>query len=126
MAPVWLTVAAWVDLPVCFCCASIIACDIAFNHRPQPIGVTNVVSPIAALFFGPFALALYWRWGRAARTTMASMPMSRAVPPQAAPGERARPWCCSFHSDDDPGGSAQLQSWLEARFRLSERDLRDG
>jgi hypothetical protein len=161
MAPVWLTVAAWVYLVVCFCSAAIVACDIAFNHRRQPMGVMNVVYPIAALFFGPFALALYWRWGRAAaRTTMTSMPMSSAAAPQAAvaaagggmhrhggrsaydemageggpdgagdpaaPGERAMPWCCSFNSNDALGDSARVQAWLEARFLLSERELRDG
>jgi hypothetical protein len=85
MAPVWLTVAAWLYLSVCFCCAGVIACDIAFNHRRQPMGVMNFVFPITALYFGPFALALYWRWGRAdARTTMASISMGRAGVPRAA------------------------------------------
>ena len=73
MAPAWLTAVAWLYLSVCFCCAGIIACDIAFNRRRQPMGVMNFVFPITALYFGPFALALYWRWGRAAaRTAMAA------------------------------------------------------
>src|SRR5580700_2819753 len=85
MAPVWLTVLAWLYLSVCFCCAGIIACDIAFNHRRQPMGVMNFVFPITALYFGPFALALYWRWGRAAtRTTVPPMAMSRAAVSRAA------------------------------------------
>jgi len=85
MAPVWLTVVAWLYLSVCFCCAGIIAYDIAFNRRRQPMGVMNFVFPITALYFGPFALALYWRWGRvAARTSMASMSMSRAAVSRAA------------------------------------------
>jgi hypothetical protein len=79
MAPVWLSAVAWLYLSVCFCCAGIIAYDIAFNRRRQPMGVMNFVFPITALYLGPLALALYWRWGRAAvPTTMASMPMSRA------------------------------------------------
>jgi Domain of unknown function (DUF4396) len=96
MAPVWLTVIAWVYLSVCFCCAVIISFDIVVNHRPQPMGVMNVVFPITALYLGPFALALYWRWGRvAARTAMAAMTMA-TVPAggvgQPAPsGERSRP-----------------------------------
>ena len=61
MAPVWLTVVAWLYLSVCFCCASIIAYDIAVNRRRQPMGVMNFVFPITALYLGPFALALYWR-----------------------------------------------------------------
>jgi hypothetical protein len=85
MAPVWLTVVAWLYLSVCFCCAGIIAYDIAFNHRRQPMGVMNFVFPITALYFGPLAFALYWRWGRAAaRTTMASISMSRAAVSRAA------------------------------------------
>jgi hypothetical protein len=111
MAPVWLTAVAWFSLSVCFCCASIIAYDIAVNGRRQPMGVMNFVFPITALYFGPFALALYWRWGRvAARTTMASMSLSRApvsknachesagtfgphgADEPAPPAERARPW----------------------------------
>jgi hypothetical protein len=61
VAPVWLTVVAWFYLSVCFCCTAIIACDIAFNRRRQPMGVMNFVFPITALYFGPFALALYLR-----------------------------------------------------------------
>jgi hypothetical protein len=85
MAPVWLTAVAWLSLSVCFCCAAIIAYDIVFDHRRQPMGVMNFVFPITALYFGPFALALYWCWGRvAARTTAASMSMSRAAVSRAA------------------------------------------
>ena len=65
MAPGWLTVVAWLYLSVCFCCAGIIAYDIAVKRRPQPMGVMNFVFPITALYFGPLALVLYWRWGRA-------------------------------------------------------------
>ena len=84
MAPVWLTVVAWLYLSVCFCCAGSIAYDIAVNHRRQPMGVMNFVFPITALYLGPFALALYWRWGRAAARTMAPMSMNRAAVSQAA------------------------------------------
>ncbi len=85
MAPVWLTAVAWLYLSVCFCCAAIIAYDIAFTRRRQPMGVMNFVFPITALYFGPFALTLYWRWGRvAARTTMPSMSTSRAAVSRAA------------------------------------------
>jgi Domain of unknown function (DUF4396) len=54
------------------------------------MGVMNFVFPITALYFGPFALALYWRWGRAAaRTRMASMSMSGAAVSQAAVSQAA-------------------------------------
>ncbi len=64
MAPTWLTVVAWIYISVCLVCAGVITYDIAFNHRRQPMGVMNFVFPITALYFGPFALALYWRWAR--------------------------------------------------------------
>lgn len=85
MAPAWLTVIAWASLSVCFGCAAIIAYDVLFNHRRQPMGVMNFVLPITALYLGPLALALYWRWGRAAaRTAMAPMPMATVPAGSAA------------------------------------------
>ena len=85
MAPDWLTALAWFYLSVCFCCAGIIAYDIVINHRRQPMGVMNFVFPIVALYFGPFALAFYWRWARAGRTrTMAQTATTRAAVPQPA------------------------------------------
>ena len=49
------------------------------RHRRQPMGVMNFVFPITALYFGPLAVALYGRWGRAtAPVTVASMPVSMA------------------------------------------------
>ena len=45
MAPGWLTVLAWFYLSVCFCCAGLIALNIAVNRRRQPMGVMNFVYP---------------------------------------------------------------------------------
>jgi hypothetical protein len=85
MAPTWLTVVAWLYLSVCFCCAGFIAYDIFVNRRRQSMGVMNFVFPITALYFGPLAVALYWRWGRAARATPPQMSASPAmVSPTAA------------------------------------------
>ena len=64
MAPTWLTVIAWVYIGICFICAGVIAYDIVIAGRRQPMAVMNWVFPITALYFGPFALALYWRWAR--------------------------------------------------------------
>jgi Domain of unknown function (DUF4396) len=90
MAPVWLTVISWVYLSICFCCAGIIAYDMIFNHRRQPMGVMNFVFPITALYFGPLALAFYWRWGRAAaRTAMAPTDQSTAPMSMAAASRMA-------------------------------------
>jgi hypothetical protein len=85
MAPGWLTAIAWLYLSVCFCCAGIIAYDIVVNHRRQPMGVMNFVFPITALYFGPFALAFYWRWARVGRRmTMPQMSMAGAAVSQTA------------------------------------------
>jgi hypothetical protein len=79
MAPSWLTVLAWLYLAICFCCAGIIAYDIIVNRRRQPMGVMNFVFPITALYFGPLAVALYWRWGRAARAAAPAMATTAAM-----------------------------------------------
>lgn len=79
MTPTWLTIVAWVYLSICFCCATIIACDIVVSHRRQHMGIMNFAYPITALYFGPAALAFYWRWARAAgRSTMATTPAAMA------------------------------------------------
>jgi hypothetical protein len=77
VAPSWLTALAWCYLGICFACASVIAYDVVFNRRRQPMGVMNFVFPITALYFGPLALMLYWRWGRSpGPLPVASMSMS--------------------------------------------------
>lgn len=68
MAPTWLTIVAWVYLGVRFGCAAVVGYDIFINGRRQAMGVMDAVFPITALYFGPLALASYWRWGRAAGT----------------------------------------------------------
>jgi hypothetical protein len=65
LAPTWLPAVAAVYLAVCFA----IAWDIFAGHR-QPMGVMNAVYPITALYFGPLALAFYWRWARAGAVAM--------------------------------------------------------
>jgi Domain of unknown function (DUF4396) len=90
VAPDWLTALAWFYLSVCFCCAGIIAYDIVVNHRRQPMGVMNFVFPITALYFGPFALAFYWRWARAGRRmTAPQTSTARAVVSQDAMSQPA-------------------------------------
>jgi hypothetical protein len=104
MAPAWLTVLAWLYLSVCFCCAGIIAYDIAVNHRRQPMGVMNFVFPITALYFGPFALALYWRWGRVPGQA-AQMP-ANLVAQTAAAEAGGRPARDGRYADHDMPGAA--------------------
>jgi hypothetical protein len=85
MAPTWLTVVAWIYLSICFACAAVIAYDIFVNGGRQAMGVMNAVFPITALYFGPMALAFYWRSGRAAAgTSAAPMPMT-GVPAPPSP-----------------------------------------
>ena len=83
MTPTWLSVLAWVYISACLACAGIIAADILIGGRRQPMGVMNFVFPITALYFGPLALAFYWRWARvpatvpqtaSATSSMAAMP----------------------------------------------------
>ncbi|HSR83997.1 MAG TPA: DUF4396 domain-containing protein [Streptosporangiaceae bacterium] len=74
MTPEWLTVVAWIYLSVCFCCAVVVAYDIVVNQRRQQMAIMNVVYPVTALYFGPIALAFYWRWARApSRSAMTAM-----------------------------------------------------
>jgi hypothetical protein len=64
---------------VCFVCAGVLAFDIFVNQRRQPMGVMDAVFPITALYFGPFAVAFYWRWARAPRrATTADSPRAMA------------------------------------------------
>jgi hypothetical protein len=85
MPPAWLLAVAWIYLCVCFVCTGVIGYDIVFGGRRQPMGVMNFVFPITALYFGPAALALYWRWGRvAAGPVRPPTPLTGARMPQMA------------------------------------------
>jgi hypothetical protein len=97
MAPAWVTVVAWLYLSVCFCCAGIISWDIAVNGRRQPMGVMNFVFPITALYFGPAALAFYWRWARAPAAT---------APPMADTPAESKASVAASAGGQEPGGLA--------------------
>jgi hypothetical protein len=101
MPPAWLTVVAWLYLSVCFCCAGLISYDIVANHRRQPMGVMNFVFPITALYFGPAALAFYWRWARAP---------ARSAPPEGR-GRTAKSMepVPAAHGGAEPGGHGGAQ-----------------
>ena len=95
MIPVWLSGLAWAYISVCLACAGIIAGDILIGRRRQPMGVMNFVFPITALYFGPLALAFYWRWARVpARTpAMAAMPAMAGAPepgPAGGPSDNSK------------------------------------
>jgi len=67
MPPTWLVVVAWCALAIAFASAGIITVDIFVLRYRQPMRVMEAVWPITALYFGPFALWVYWRYAR--RTT---------------------------------------------------------
>jgi hypothetical protein len=122
MAPAWLTVLAWAYLAVCFCCAGIISWDIAFNRRRQPMGVMNFVFPITALYFGPLALGLYWRWERAAARTAAIEPVPMNMAPANAAGITAAGDGGAGSSGADqaaPAGEPGRPSWLSMAVEVS-------
>lgn len=116
MTPGWLTAVAWLYLSVCFACAAIIAADIALGRR-QSMGVMNVVYPVTALYFGPAALALYWRWGRAARLAAASQPMSMSMAGAGAPvAAVAEP---DRHGRDHEDGERARPGWVTMAIEVS-------
>jgi hypothetical protein len=73
--PGWLTAMTWAWLSLCVVSAAFIAFDIFGRGRRQRSISMDVVWPASALYLGPFAVALYLRWGR-----------TSAAPPVAATG----------------------------------------
>ena len=64
MPPTWLVVVAWCALAIAFASAGIITFDIFVRLYRQPMRVMEAVWPITALYFGPLALWVYWRYAR--------------------------------------------------------------
>ena len=90
--PTWLTVIAWIWLGLAFICSGVILVDILLRGHRQQMAVMDAVYPITALYLGPFALLLYWRWGRRAarpaavsgRTSSAAIVHEIAAVPEIA------------------------------------------
>jgi hypothetical protein len=81
MPPEWLTVIAWIWLGVAFITSGVILYDIFVAGHRQQMGVMEAVYPITALYLGPVALVLYWRWGRnAERLHIRGRPSERKHP----------------------------------------------
>ncbi|UOQ94027.1 DUF4396 domain-containing protein [Halobacillus shinanisalinarum] len=57
-----LTLISWVALGIGFLCSIIIIVDVL--KHPQLMKIMNFVWPINGLFFGPFAVWTYFKWGR--------------------------------------------------------------
>jgi hypothetical protein len=64
MPPVWLTALAWTALAVAFASAAWIGYDIYGRGYRQRMKIMEVVWPLTALYFGPFAIWAYRAWGR--------------------------------------------------------------
>jgi Domain of unknown function (DUF4396) len=113
MAPTWLTVVAWIYLAICFGCAAVIAYDIFITGRRQAMGVMEAVFPITALYFGPLALAFYWRWGRAAAG------MAIAPAPMAMAGMRHAHGGMDGEHGSGPSGSGGKPWWAMMATEVS-------
>jgi hypothetical protein len=107
MAPDWLTTVAWIYLAVSFVCAGVLAWDIFVHHRRQPMGVMNVVFPVTALYFGPFALAFYWRWARAPRRAPGGQAAARPTRTMAMAHSVQAPPASRPPATEDPDPPAQ-------------------
>jgi hypothetical protein len=61
--PRWLTSLAWISVALAIGSSLVILGDILAGRR-QKMAVMNAVWPITALYFGPLAIWVYWRFGR--------------------------------------------------------------
>jgi hypothetical protein len=64
MAPGWLVVVSWCALALTAVCALVIVGDLYLRGYRQHMPVMEAVWPITALYFGPIAVWMYWRFGR--------------------------------------------------------------
>lgn len=64
MPTLWLTVLSWFSLVVAFLCAALILGDVYLRGYRQKMWIMEIVWPVTALYFGPFGLWAYTRWGR--------------------------------------------------------------
>ena len=64
MPPNWLTILAWCALAIAFTSAAVIVFDIYGRGYRQRMGVMEAVWPVTALYFGPAAVWMYWKYGR--------------------------------------------------------------
>lgn len=112
MIPMWLSAIAWAYISLCLACAGVIAADILIGRRRQPMGVMNFVFPITALYFGPLALAFYWRW---ARVPAGAAAMSMAT---QHPSDERRPGWVTMAIETSHCGSGCALGDLIAEFAV--------
>ncbi|RDH76380.1 DUF4396 domain-containing protein [Mycolicibacterium moriokaense] len=64
MPSTWLVVLSWVALAVAFVSAAVILIDIYGRGYRQRMTIMEAVWPVTALYFGPLAVWMYFRFGR--------------------------------------------------------------
>lgn len=64
MVPTWLSVVSWIAVSVAILSTLWILYDIFGRGYRQHMWIMEVVWPVTALYFGPFAVWSYCRWGR--------------------------------------------------------------
>ena len=64
MPPTWLVAVAWIALAAAFVSAAAIVYDIYVAGFRQRMRVMEAVWPVTALYFGPVAVWMYYRYGR--------------------------------------------------------------
>lgn len=62
--PPWLTAVSWAALALGFASAVVILFDIFVRRYRQRMAIMEAVWPVTALYFGPVAVWMYWRYGR--------------------------------------------------------------
>jgi len=72
--PNWLHVLSIAWLVLGFCCAALLAVDVA--QRPQPMCIMNIVWPVTALFGTLWVVWQYFTYGRASHAATEKMAMS--------------------------------------------------
>ncbi|MFZ1177305.1 MAG: DUF4396 domain-containing protein, partial [Mycobacterium sp.] len=64
MPPTWLVALSWFMLVIAFASAAAIVGDTYGRGYRQRMAVMEAVWPVTALYFGPLALPMYYRYGR--------------------------------------------------------------
>ena len=64
MSPPWLVTLSWFALTLAVLCALLILADIYLRGYRQRMKVMEAVWPVTALYLGPLAVWMYWRYGR--------------------------------------------------------------
>jgi len=81
MAPAWLVIIAWISLAVAAASALTLLFHIYVCGYRQRMPVMEAVWPVSALYLGPLAVWMYWRYGRQNSTRWLTQ-HNRDTPPE--------------------------------------------